>query len=89
MAVVHPSVFQVMKRFPEQRGIIVRRYSGSESFRALCDDYKQCSDALQFWNCLGSNESSLRQAEYEELLQSLESEILLYMQGGRLKSEEG
>ncbi|MGW8195481.1 MAG: hypothetical protein ACWGOX_14580 [Desulforhopalus sp.] len=82
MAVIHPGIFQVLKRFPEQKEEIFKCFSDSDSFRSLCEDYKQCSEALQFWSRVGSAESLLRKSEYEELLQSLELEILLYVQGG-------
>ncbi len=89
MAVIHPGVFSVVKRFPEQRAVIMRRFKDSESFQALCEDYKQCSDALQYWSQVDSDKSLLQKAEYKELLQSLEFEILHYVQGGRIKPEEG
>jgi hypothetical protein len=79
MSVIHPSIFQVMRRFPEQRKEIVKCFNRSDSFRVICEDYKQCSKALHFWSQVDSEESVLRQAEYEELLQSLECEILLFV----------
>lgn len=88
MTVIHPSIFHVMKRFPEQRGEIVKRFDGSEAFQVLCEDYKQCSQALQFWSHVDSAESIWIEAEYKELFRSLESEIRQYLLTDRLKYED-
>lgn len=88
MAVIHPNIFQVMKRFPEQRREIAQCFHDSESFQSLCEDYKQCNQALQFWSRVNSAESMQRKAEYKELFQSLEFEILLYLRTDCLKDED-
>lgn len=87
MAVIHPSIFQVMKRFPDKREGIVRCFHDSESFKALCEDYKQCGQALQFWSRADSAESMQRKVEYKELFCSLEFEILQYLLTDRLRNE--
>ena len=88
MSVIHPSIFQVIHRFPEQRKEIVNCFNRSESFRVICEDYKQCSEALHFWSQVDSEESVLRKTEYEELLQSLECEILLFVRNSGLIHKE-
>jgi hypothetical protein len=87
MAVFHPSIFQVIRRFPEHREEILHLYKNSELFRNTCKDYKKCKKALLYWSSLGSEESSVRRAEYEDLLQSLESEIITYLAGCGLPRE--
>ncbi len=89
MAVIHPGVFFVMKRFPERRGEIVKCFNSSKSFQVICEDYKQCSEALQFWNEMDFDASIQRKAEYEELLHSLENEIFQYVNNSCLKHEGG
>lgn len=89
MAVIHPGVFLVMKRFPEKREAVVRCFNNSESFQVICEDYKQCSEALQFWSRIDSNNSLQRKAEYEELLRSLENEIFQYLNNSSRKHEDG
>ena len=89
MAVIYPGIFQVLKRFPEQREEIVKCFNDNDFFPALCQDYKQCSEALQFWSRKDSDESLQRKAEYEELLHSLEVEILQYVKNGLLINEDG
>ena len=88
MTVIHPSIFHVMKRFPGQRGEIVKRFHGSESFQVLCEDYKQCSQALQFWSRVDSAESMRIESEYTELFRSLECEILQHLLADRLNYED-
>lgn len=88
MAVIHPGIFLVMKRFPDRREEIVRCFYDSESFQTLCEDYKQCSHALQFWSRADSAKSIQRKTEYEEMLQSLEFEILQYLLTDSQKYED-
>ena len=87
MAVFHPSIFQVIRKFPEHREEILHLYNNSELFRNTCCDYKKCQEALLYWSSLGSEESSVRRAEYGELLHSLESEIIYYLAGNGLPRE--
>lgn len=88
MVVIQPSIFQVLARFPEQRERVVMCFSSSESFRGMCEDYKQCRKALLFWSRIDSDEAILRKAEYKELLKSLECEILLFVKGSGLIREK-
>ncbi len=87
MAVFQPSIFQVIRRFPEHREEILHLYKKSDLFRNTCSDYTKCKKALLYWSSLGSEESSVRRAEYEDLLQSLESEIITYLAGSGLPRE--
>ena len=87
MAVFHPSIFQVIRKFPEHREEILYLYNNSELFRNTCCDYKKCKEALLYWSSLGSEESSERRVEYGELLLSLESEIIYYLAGNGLPRE--
>ena len=87
MAVFHPSIFQVIRKFPEHREEILHLYNNSELFRNTCCDYKKCKEALLYWSSLGSEESSVRRAEYGELLDSLESEITNYLAESGLPRE--
>lgn len=87
MTVFHPSIFHVIRKFPEHREEILHLYNNSELFRNACCDYKKCKEAIIYWNCLISEESSMRRAEYGELLDSLESEIINYLEKGGLPKE--
>ena len=76
MPVIHTNMFLVIKRFPDRKDIIKRLFKESENFKAVCEDYRKCSEALHHWDRSDSEESSVRRAEYSDLLQELEAEIL-------------
>jgi hypothetical protein len=76
MAVIQTSLFSIIKRFPDRKDILKRLFKESENFKAVCEDYQKCSEALHHWDRSDSEESSVRRAEYSDLLQELESEIL-------------
>lgn len=80
MPFIHPSIFQVMKRFPEQRENVLHLFNEDKTFQSICEDYKKCGEALLHWNQLDSDEAEKRRTEYRELQGSLESEILLYLE---------
>ena len=76
MAVIHPSIFLVMKRFPECKDTMLSLYQRNASFQSMCEDYQTCVKALTRWNEMKSGEAVVRRKEYGELIQSLESEII-------------
>jgi len=41
----------------------------------LCEDYRQCAEALQHWNQSLDEDAPARMQEYRALLQELEDEI--------------
>ncbi len=85
MAVIHPSLFSVMKRFPDRRNALRQMYRTSESFRSICRNYQKCAKALDYWAKSKSAEAPDRHREYSALLQELELEII---QGLELKREQ-
>ena len=76
MAVIQPSIFLVMNRFPDRRDILRRIYRTSESFRSICHNYQKCNKALEHWDKSKSAEASDRYQEYSVLLEELELEII-------------
>jgi hypothetical protein len=76
MPVIQTSLFSVIKRFPDRKDIVKRLFKESENFKAVCEDYQECAKALHHWDRSGSEEASVRRAEYSALLQELEAEIL-------------
>lgn len=76
MAVIKSSLFHVLKRFPEHKDAIHQHFRKNENFQTICDDYRQCAEALDRWNGSTSEEAPARRNEYADLLQDLESEIL-------------
>jgi len=76
MGVIHPSIFFVIKRFPEHKDVLKELYLISASFQSMCEDYQACIEALSHWNNMDSENAMARRNEYGELIQSLESEIM-------------
>lgn len=87
MTVIHPSLFKVIKRFPERRDEIRHLLDHSEVFRNMCEDYRQCKEAILYWSDQGSEESLVRTSEYMELLQDLETEITTCLNINQLSRE--
>ena len=75
MQVIHPSLFLVMKNFPDKKDALRQMYRSSESFRVLCHNYQKCSEALDFWKKSKRTEAPDRHREYTALMQELELEI--------------
>ena len=66
----------VLSKFPEHRETIKRLFKKKESFQTLCEDFRQCSEALKYWNRSASEVAPVRREEYRALLRDLAGEIL-------------
>ena len=75
MSVIDPGLFSVMQRFPECKDTLRQLYRTSESFQAICHNYKRCSKARDYWAESEHEEALSRQQEYAELIRELEQEI--------------
>ena len=69
----------IMERFPEERKALRHLFEESLSFQSLCDDYRECLEALQTWTQSTSKEAPAICSAYEELLQELEQEVRQYL----------
>ena len=76
MKVIQTGLLYVLKRFPEHKDAVKLLFRESESFQTMCEDYRKCAEALQYWNQSYSEEASLLRDEYSTLLQGLDAEIL-------------
>jgi hypothetical protein len=45
----------------------------------VCEDYRQCAEALHHWNQSHEKEAPIRRQEYAQLFQELMDEICLYL----------
>ena len=79
MGVINPAIFIILERFPESRGKITKLFASSPDFQVLCDDLRQCREALQYWNRSGKPDALARRQEYQELHQELENEIIRFL----------
>lgn len=76
MPVVYTSLSIVLEEFPDQEERIKSLFRENETFQTLCEDYRQCFEALKYWNCSSAEEAPARRDEYGTILRDLEEEIL-------------
>jgi hypothetical protein len=79
MAVSLPGLFIVLSRFPERKDCVKRLFEEDDNFRSVCEDYRNCAEAVQYWNQSESEEASVRREEYAAILRDLEGEILEFL----------
>lgn len=73
-------ILPILKRFPEARAALRRLFGESSSFQSLCDDYRDCLAALQYWEQSNSGEAPALAGVYAELLGELEQEVRQYLE---------
>ncbi len=61
--------------FAGRERLIECAFGENPSFQTLCEDYRQCNEALQRFKQLEAFEAPSRQQEYADLLVDLGSEI--------------
>ena len=76
MPVIHPSLFFIMKRFPDRKDAIRQNYRTCETFQNICQNYQKCAEALHYWTNSEDKNAPEREKEYSTLLQELEQEII-------------
>jgi uncharacterized protein YdcH (DUF465 family) len=79
MTVIKSSVFKVLETFPGNRDDIKRLFKMNREFQSICEDYRQCAEALNHWSQSNEKEAPNRRQEYEQLLKELMDEIYLYL----------
>ena len=68
-----------LEKFPEAAAIIRELVQQSPSFQSLCEDYRDCLAAWQYWRQATSEEAPALCQPYAELLQELEQEVRQYL----------
>ena len=79
VAVIKGGVFHVLEKFPDRAEDIKRLFRESQQFQNICEDCRQCAEALQHWNQSHRKEAVTRRREYEQLFQEVMDEICLYL----------
>jgi hypothetical protein len=79
MTVIKSSVFNVLEKFPDRSGDIKRLFKENREFQTVCEDYRQCAEALQYWNQSDEKDAPARRQEYSALAQELAAEILQHL----------
>ena len=67
---------EILKRFPEKSGSLALLIAEDPEFRAVCEDYDACAEALRYWAGSDEPEAPTRINEYNTLARELEEEIL-------------
>lgn len=75
MTVIKISLFHVLEKFPDSGEYIKQLFKESRDFQIMCEDYRQCAEALQHWNQSNDKSAPVRRKEYASLLQELADEI--------------
>ena len=70
-----------MKHFPEHKTILESLYRQKESFRSLCEDFRDCVRAMEFWcESPSDKEHALELCEeYKALHTDLKKEIAQWL----------
>ena len=76
MPITYTGLPIVLSKFPKHQEKIKRLFKRNETFQTLCEDYRQCFEALKYWKQSASEEAPDRREEYRMLLQDLAEEIL-------------
>jgi len=79
MTVIKSSVFNVLETFPGNRDDIKRLFKENREFQSICEDYRQCAEALHHWSQSKAKEAPARRQEYALLRQELMDEIGMYL----------
>ena len=69
----------VLEKFPEAAARIRELVLQTPSFQSLCEDYRDCLAAWQYWRQATSEEAPALHQSYTELLQELEQEVRQYL----------
>lgn len=67
---------EILKRFPEKSGSLALLIAEDPEFRAACEDYDACIEALRYWARSDDPEAPTRINEYNTLVRELEEEII-------------
>jgi hypothetical protein len=70
----------VREAFPGREAVIDRGLRDHSSFRELCEDYRKCAAALQWWRRLSGDGPASRSREYEGLLADLAMELEVWLE---------
>jgi hypothetical protein len=70
----------VLEKFPEAAASIRELFYQSPAFQSICEDYRDCLAAWQYWRQAADAEAPVLCQSYAELLQELEQEVRQYLE---------
>ena len=65
----------ILERFPDRGETIALLMKEDPEFRAMCEDYDDCVNALRYWAQSKEPEAETKVNEYRDLIQELEKEV--------------
>jgi hypothetical protein len=65
----------ILERFPEKSHDLALLIAEDPEFRAVCEDYDACINALRYWSECKEPEAEIRVSEYRTLIEELEKEV--------------
>jgi hypothetical protein len=74
------ALVSIMEKFPEAVTRIWELFQRSHNFQSLCEDYRDCLAAWQYWDQATTAEAPALCQSYADLLQELEEEIRQYLE---------
>ena len=69
-----------LEKFPEAVAKIWDLFQRSYSFQSLCEDYRDCVAAWQYWQQAASEDAPALCQSYAELLHELDQEVRQYLE---------
>ena len=70
----------VLEKFPEGAARIRELFQQNPSFQSLCEDYRDCLAAWQYWRQADSAEAPALCQSYAEVYRELEQEVRQYLE---------
>ena len=85
---IPPALSFVMKYFPRYKTNLEALHRRNESFRSLCEDFRDCVHAMEYWcGSLPAKENSPALCEeYEILYAELKMEITKWLEKQKLRA---
>ena len=70
----------ILGKFPEAAAKIRQFFRQSPAFQSLCEDYRDCHAAWEYWRQAAYEEAPALCQSYIELLRELEEEVRQYLE---------
>ena len=72
---MNDKVLHIRERFSDKTHVIDLLVTEDPEFRAICEDYDACINALRYWIKSKEPEAEIRVKEYRALVRELQEEI--------------
>ena len=86
MCVIKSAIFTIFERFPDRKDTVKRLFNANDEFQTLCEDFRQCSQALEYWDQFMKADAPARRQEYKAIRRELEDEINRFLNEAESKA---